>query len=184
MNETEHPPSPPSPRRGFWILLAVILFQVGYPVVYGVTFNRTPLIDLTGVAFLILGILALRGFRIPRYLSAAASAAVACLLGFVTLRIASFYTPDRQDALPILLMFPVLPAVGLAACSILLLVPSVGAWQQSLRDRRAAARKAIAPAIIAPAVEVDPGPAQPCPWCAQEVVHRTDEQCSACGRPV
>lgn len=183
MSDVNHLPEFPLARRGLWILFGVVAFQVGYPIVLMATFGRHNRVTALAITFFVLGLLAIMGFRIPRYLSAAASAVVACILGFTLLQLGPLVPDDLGERWSIVLMLPVIPMIGLAICARMLLTQSVANWQQLLWDQRLDAQFAQRQEVLADR-QAYAGMTERCPWCDENVVRPTDDQCRSCQRPV
>jgi hypothetical protein len=183
MSHSEQQPAFPLARRGLRILLGVVAFQIGYPILLTATFHGDPRITAAGIMFFVLGILMLLGFAIPRYLSAAASAAAGCMLAIASLSLLPMVLERSPEHWPIVLMFPVVPMIGLTICARLLLTNSAAQWQQLLWDQRLDAQFAERQQVLADR-QAYTGTTQRCPWCDEDVVRPTDDRCRSCQRPV
>jgi hypothetical protein len=171
-------------RRGFWIIFGTALFQLGYPAIYSAAFGTDRRITITAMLFLLLIVFSFVGFVWARALSVILSGFVAAFLftGFIT--ILSIEPPSggvNDGFWANLYATIVFPAIGYAACAVLLLMPATTVWQTRQRNRIEQrlidSRKADAPAVIVESADL-----QPCPWCGARVLSPTSEECPACKR--
>ena len=176
------PPTSPSARRGFWIILGAALFQAGYPVLLSTAFGADYRAVGVALLFAFLAVLMFAGITWARVLSVGLSG----LISFVFIAQAFTFMAMFGDKWPFLLLLFLIPTLGYGSCLVLLCHRSVHEYLRDTVQIRLA--KTLSPLSAPNPIEhgsIDEQQAlQACPWCEAIAVRTTDTSCPACGRPV
>jgi len=171
-------------RRGFWIFVGTAVFTAGYPVLMSLTFGRHSTLTLTALIFMVLALFTGLGFGWARILNVLMCGVVVAYLLTVLVSLLGMGVELIDERWPIFVMLPVLPLVGYAASFALLCTPSVSAWQQTVRERRAVHRRAYIQQLETPIRVPENVALERCPWCDAVAVNPHESVCLSCNRPV